>query len=416
MEMVLNQSTAAVEVAGHAPGCKCGGGYCMLQPTWRCEFCRGTFTLTYAQAAACERRHQAKLDSAMLDQGDAAGPPLSRAARILSDELWAMIFRFVGHVSIKSLLLSIPITCMKFRRVCRRHIAVASLNFDTWRIRPTSVGLTVESLQAMLGRVNSVHSLKVSDWRGLRSIPAGNQLRTLKSLDLSGCPLVPGALQQLGRLVMLESLDLSKCGEGVTDGGLACLASLQKLEVLVLKHCLAVTDTGLASVTALRSLKTLVVGADESRATEWLLGGSLLCYDRQPFITDSGLALLAELPQLDTLIMSHCGLITDAGLQSLARFPRLKELQLNGSSIRGIGFPRVNLVAINLMDCPNLNDEGLFNLGEKCPKLTNLYLFRSWGFSKAAYKSFSATFVHCKAHIEGREHMWGWDDGIDVRS
>jgi hypothetical protein len=103
-----------------------------------------------------------------------------------------MIFRFVGQVCMKSLLLSIPIACMKFRRVripelpvarrgvgivfsspayavsfgcvqvCRRHIAVASLSFDTWRVRENSVGLTVESLQAMLGRVNSVHSLKVT--------------------------------------------------------------------------------------------------------------------------------------------------------------------------------------------------------------------------------------------------------------
>lgn len=73
--------------------------------------------------------------------------------------------------------------------------------------------------------------LQVADWHGLKSIPAGNQLRTLRSLDLSGCPLVPGALQQLGRLVMLVSLDLSKCGDGVTDAGLACLAALQSLEV-----------------------------------------------------------------------------------------------------------------------------------------------------------------------------------------
>lgn len=49
MEMVLTKSTAAQELVGHVLGCKCGGGYCMLQPTWRCEFCRGTFTLTYAQ-------------------------------------------------------------------------------------------------------------------------------------------------------------------------------------------------------------------------------------------------------------------------------------------------------------------------------------------------------------------------------
>ena len=56
----------------------------------------------------------------------------------------------------------------------------------------------------------------MANWRGLHSIPAGNQLRELKSLDLSGCPLVPGALQQLGRLVMLVSLDLSRCGTNIS--------------------------------------------------------------------------------------------------------------------------------------------------------------------------------------------------------
>jgi hypothetical protein len=34
-----------------------------------------------------------------------------------------------------------------------------------------------------------------------------------------------------------------------------------------------VTDAGLAAIAVLRSLKTLVVGAEESLATEWLLGG-----------------------------------------------------------------------------------------------------------------------------------------------
>lgn len=102
-------------------------------------------------------------------------------------------------------------------------------------------------------------------------------------------------------------------------------------------------------------MKTLVIGADEIHATEWMgkhlkdfmrhrivslfgpSAGGLLNYDRQPFITDSGLAMLAALPLLDTLIISHCGLITDSGLQSLARFPALRELQLNGASITGTG-------------------------------------------------------------------------------
>jgi hypothetical protein len=64
---------------------------------------------------------------------------------------------------------------------------------------------------------------------------------------------------------------------------------------------------------------------------------------------------------------------------------------------------------MNLMDCPNLNDEGLFSIGANCPSLSNLYLFRSWGFSRQAYDSFSSSFPQCKAHIEGRDHIEGWD-------
>ena len=44
-----------------------------------------------------------------------------------------------------------------------QHISISALSFVDWKVREGGGGLTVESLQAMLARVNSVHSLKVRD-------------------------------------------------------------------------------------------------------------------------------------------------------------------------------------------------------------------------------------------------------------
>jgi len=175
---------------------------------------------------------------------------------------------------------------------------------------------------------------------------------------------------------------------------------------------MAITDAGMCSIASLKALKTLVVGIDDNQAEsiyDPFNPGTTINTGQQPRISDAGLGVLVMLPKLHTLIMSHCTLVTDAGLKILEHFPSLRELQLNGAVIRGVGFPRLNLVAMNLMDCYNLDDVGLFTIGKNCPSLMNLYLFRSWGISKAAYYGFRERFPHCQAHIEGRDHIWGFD-------
>lgn len=101
----------------------------------------------------------------------------------------------------------------------------------------------------------------------------------------------------------------------VDDRGIAALARLPKLRVKSLR-LEKVSNSGLAPIGKLKDLDTLVV-------------------DRSS-LTDDGLVHLASLPNLRRLSLAE-NRITDAGLAHLARLSRLEELVLDSTQVRGSG-------------------------------------------------------------------------------
>ncbi len=143
-------------------------------------------------------------------------------------------------------------------------------------------------------------------------------LRQKLSVSASGIRAVKLCLCLDTSLVTLQTLDLSRCGNDITDAGLQALAPLVALQTLNLSFSKNITDTGLQTLGFLVSLQTL----------------NLV---RCKKITDAGLQALAPLVSwryrrwtcmsaLQTLDLSACKKITDTGLQALAPLVALQTL------------------------------------------------------------------------------------------
>jgi serine/threonine protein kinase/Leucine-rich repeat (LRR) protein len=97
----------------------------------------------------------------------------------------------------------------------------------------------------------------------------------------------------------------------------------------------------------------------------------------RPNVTDAGLAHVANLPDLEALMLGGAG-ITDAGLSELQSLPRLRSLRLFG--VKGVTEAGLDLVTaftllenLDLQGVP-LTDTGLGRLASALPKLVSLDL------------------------------------------
>ena len=150
-------------------------------------------------------------------------------------------------------------------------------------------------------------------------------LTNLTSLALRGLRTTGDGLSSLSSLAGLTSLDLSGSRK-LSCAALACLRPLSALSDLNLSDC-RLQDEGVAHVSTLSNLRVLKL--------------------RGLRITDRGLTVLARLPKLRTLDLSHCIHVTDAGLRTL----------MHASSTM-----HATLEDLNLMDCPLISDQGASEL------------------------------------------------------
>jgi hypothetical protein len=188
-------------------------------------------------------------------------------------------------------------------------------------------------------------------------------LRRLRVLDIGNSPLVgDAAVAVLGGFPLLEKLDLSHTG--VTADGVSHLENLESLVVLslpagasndaalrhVAAHCprlrelnldspigeSGVTATGLAPLARLPHLRSLLLSKIDDKAVAELARlrsiERLFLFEGEG-ITDKGLAALAALPRLHTL--SICNMfaplqITPQGFEALMRSPSLVRLEIEG--------------------------------------------------------------------------------------
>lgn len=109
----------------------------------------------------------------------------------------------------------------------------------------------------------------------------------------------------------------------IRGAGLAHFVGLQKLEKLDL-FATQVDDRALQFISQLRSLKYLDVMSCG-------VGPDGTVRQGPGEITDEGVALIAKLPNLETLCIS--GVITDQGLRSLAALTKLRSLEIDSKHI-----------------------------------------------------------------------------------
>lgn len=138
------------------------------------------------------------------------------------------------------------------------------------------------------------------------------EAEALTSLDLRGAKLTDADLALLAGLPSLESICLR--GTAVTDAGLVHLRNLPNLTQVELRG-MSVTGAGVAALpterlTALHLTDTHVKG-DELR-------------------------YLPAMPKLEVLKLNRLG-VDDAALGALDSFPALRHVELDGTSVTGVG-------------------------------------------------------------------------------
>jgi hypothetical protein len=137
------------------------------------------------------------------------------------------------------------------------------------------------------------------------------------------------------------SVFLSKAGGTLTDKDLALLRDLIEVDALDLTNCGHVTDQGLSVLAELPDLGELHLGHGESPGPR-LTGETLLILPRLTKlkylslagvpITDQDLLRLRGLKNLEILDLDRTS-ITDAGLDMLPSFPRLQSVMLSGTEV-----------------------------------------------------------------------------------
>jgi Leucine-rich repeat (LRR) protein len=186
-------------------------------------------------------------------------------------------------------------------------------------------------------------------------------------------PLTDKTLQQLALLPYLSSVNLTKL-ELVTDTGISELAKLRKVEILYLSGEYikpAITNESLAKLAQIPALETLVISIPTDGA----------------FLT-----AFAEHPKLRELNIGNKGL-TDAGLTNVTAFPHLEVLDLSGASITGEGLAFLKncpqLTSFVMMNNEKFTDQGAANLAS-LPKLDVLEITSGLSLllTDAALKSF----------------------------
>ncbi|GIW95848.1 MAG: hypothetical protein KatS3mg110_3889 [Pirellulaceae bacterium] len=211
----------------------------------------------------------------------------------------------------------------------------------------------------------------------------------LRRLAVLNSPLPEKALEGIGKLAQLRSLQLINCGlEGETAAALSNLP-LEELEIMERE----LAPEAAAVLSAIPTLKVLRVGSSGIEISDltgiaghptleeldvricrsgngWtslvrqvphlkrlFFDGRIL--DEQVLseltqmptleeldlssspITDEQLAQLAELPNLRVLSLRNCEKLTEAALEKLAGFPKLERLDISESTIPGAAVPKL---------------------------------------------------------------------------
>ena len=236
------------------------------------------------------------------------------------------------------------------RELLGKTAGSAIMSDELWAVEELDLPDTVASLED-LPYFTGLHSLSLHHGTGL-DLSVLSQLPTLRTLDLSGCPLSTAAMNTIVTLSELTSLNLSGCAVAEIDA----LIGLQKLETLDLSNNTVSDLTALSALLALRELNltnnpiTSLSNLKNCTELETLYAG-------QCAITR--IAGLADHTKLKTLVLSG-NKITD--ISALAGCTAIETLDLSGNSISDIsvvsGFKKLvdlNVSSNQITDLPQFD-------------------------------------------------------------
>ena len=209
---------------------------------------------------------------------------------------------------------------------------------------------TIEAAGGTLVRDDEGRSVEVR-FKGPKVDPAVIEglagLPGLTSLVVAGTDVGDPLLPAIGRLTTLRNLDLRDCP--VTNGGLAHLVGLGNLAALRLSGksgATTVDDAGLATLAALPSLRTLMLD--------------------HLWVSGDGLEKLVPAGRLEELTLAQT-LVGDADMEVVARFPRLRRLRLARTSVTAEGLAKLaglrQLRDLDVSEAVQLDDAALEHVG-----------------------------------------------------
>jgi len=199
-----------------------------------------------------------------------------------------------------------------------------------------------ELTDASLRHFRSLAQLRMLDLSRTRISDEGiRQIASLKRLEVLVLPesVTDRAMASLKMLPHLRELNLDQAR--ITDAGMTSLSGILALEYLDLSST-RVTDAGLAALARLPSLKRLVLGALVTDAGAPYLRAMKALEEidiTQTQIGENGLAALAELPRLRVASLGRA--VTEAGLARLAGSRSLKTLDLSRTNVTAAGVDQV---------------------------------------------------------------------------
>lgn len=213
------------------------------------------------------------------------------------------------------------------------------------------------------------------------STPALMTLRHLSLARIHGvCENAVRAIPRAACAATLESVDLTWCS-GASDKSVVEFSRCPALRELHLSHCRNVSRRSVR-ILAVRCprLEVLDINCISGVRDSLLQVLGMNC----PFlrvlnvanaknITDEGLMFIAKgCERLEVLDLSWCQHITDWAIVKIARaMPQLKEIGLSETKVTDQGVLELvtkcsNLRALHLARCPDITDQGAFNIIKHC--------------------------------------------------
>ena len=167
------------------------------------------------------------------------------------------------------------------------------------------------------------------------------KVKQLQTVELAGAFVSDDTAKGLATAVTITELTLED--GGLTDDGVRQLATLTKLNTLVLNRNKQVRGTTIPALVAAKNLKYLTVSECQlGDLAGWSalksLSNLITLALPQTGVTDAGLKEIGKLAQLKTVSLASCP-ITDAGLAQLKMLKSLESLNLTETKITEQSIP-----------------------------------------------------------------------------